>query len=166
MEQNDPIKDKIEKEDKATKERRLIGEKRAGVAEGFIDQCDDLLDYFQMDHFDAGNELLLSEFFHDPTHLQEECDFDCTANANGCGPSHEANYKELDCFDSRWWEEIHDEALYTPHKVAFAVGFVLGQMIEVTDPDMQGNIEAIKKAIKEKQLLPYLPRERKERRVS
>jgi len=161
MEQNDTIRDEIEREDKARKERRLIGEKQAGVSEGFIDRCDELLDYFQMDHFDAGSELLLSEFFHELTHLQEECDFDCTAKANGCGQSHEAKYKNLDCFDSEWWEEIHDEALYTPHKIAFAIGFVLGQGIEVTDPDMQKKIETIKRVIKKKQLLLYLPRERK-----
>jgi hypothetical protein len=165
MEQNDLIRDEIEKEDKAKKERRLIGEKQAGVAEGFIDQCDELLDYFQMDHFEAsGDDLLLTDFFHDPTRLQEECDFDRTAKANDRSTIYESNYKNLDCFDNEWWEDIHNEALYTSPQIAFATGFVLGQMIEVTDPKMQDNIEAIKKVIREKQLLPYLPREKKERR--
>lgn len=154
--------EKIEREEKAAKERMLMGEKGAGVPKGFIDRCDELVDYFQMDHFDASaGELLLTDFFHDPTHLQEECDFDRTAKANGRETIYESDYKNMDCFDSEWWEDIRQEAVYTPPQVAFATGFVLGQMIEVTHPDMQDNIEAIKKVIREKQLLPYLPRERK-----
>jgi hypothetical protein len=162
MKKDDPTRDKIEREDKAKKERSLIGEKRAGVAEGFIDQCDGVVDYFQMDHFEAScGDLLLTDFFHEPTHLQEECDFDRTAKANGRETIYESDYENMDCFDSEWWEDIRQEAVYTPPQVAFATGFVLGQMIEVTDPNMQDNIEAIKKVIREKQLLPYLPRGKK-----
>ena len=45
--------------------------------------------------------------------------------------------------------------------IAFAVGFVIGQIVEATYPKVQEDIETVKKIIKEKQLLPYLPREKK-----
>jgi len=47
--------------------------------------------------------------------------------------------------------------------IAFGFGFVFGHMFDIPNAKVQKNIEAIKKVIKERKLLPYLPRE-KERR--
>lgn len=44
--------------------------------------------------------------------------------------------------------------------VAFTIGYVIGQSFEITFPQAKGDILAIKKVIKERQLLPYLPREK------
>jgi len=45
--------------------------------------------------------------------------------------------------------------------VAFGVGFVLGGMFDIPSPRVRKNIDAIKTAIKEGQILPYVPREKK-----
>jgi hypothetical protein len=59
-------------------------------------------------------------------------------------------------------EEPFDKGLLWPiAEVAFTIGYVIGQSFEITFPEAKGDIEAIKKVIKDKQLLPYLPRERK-----
>ena len=42
-----------------------------------------------------------------------------------------------------------------------AVGFILGQLFEVIDPDIQADIETFRSVTREKGLLPYLPREKK-----
>lgn len=44
---------------------------------------------------------------------------------------------------------------------AFTLGYVLGLMIESSYPSIQKDVEDIKKLIREKTLLPYLPREKK-----
>jgi hypothetical protein len=45
--------------------------------------------------------------------------------------------------------------------VAFAFGYTLGQHFDSPYPEVQKAIESIRAVIKEKALLPYLPRERK-----
>lgn len=45
---------------------------------------------------------------------------------------------------------------------AFTLGYVLGLMIESSYPSIQKDVEDIKKLIREKALLPYLPKERRE----
>ncbi len=44
---------------------------------------------------------------------------------------------------------------------SLAIGFILGGLFEVTDPEVQADMEAIKKVFREERLLPYLPRERR-----
>lgn len=44
---------------------------------------------------------------------------------------------------------------------AFSFGYVIGQMLDIPYLEAQADIEAIKQVIREKDLLPYLPRERK-----
>jgi len=44
---------------------------------------------------------------------------------------------------------------------SLAIGFAVGQFFEVTDAKICEHLDAIKQAIREKGLLPYLPRERK-----
>ena len=46
----------------------------------------------------------------------------------------------------------------------FAFGYVIGQMFDIPSPEVQREIEKIKKLLKDKALLPYLPRGKKERR--
>lgn len=46
-------------------------------------------------------------------------------------------------------------------EVAFAIGYVIGQSFEITFSDAKNDVEAIKKIIREKQLLPYLLKERR-----
>jgi hypothetical protein len=45
--------------------------------------------------------------------------------------------------------------------VGIVFGFLLGQMFDLTDPEMLKNVDALKKIIREKALLPYFPREKK-----
>ena len=49
--------------------------------------------------------------------------------------------------------------------VAFGVGFVMGQMFDIPSPRVRKNIDAIKTVIKEREILPYVPRGKKERRI-
>lgn len=44
---------------------------------------------------------------------------------------------------------------------AFTLGYVLSLMVESSYPSIKKDVETIKKVIRDKQLLPYLPRERK-----
>lgn len=60
--------------------------------------------------------------------------------------------------------EMADEVngvMWEVKDIAFALGYVIGQKVEMTDPNAQADIEAIYKEIKEHRLLPYLPREKK-----
>lgn len=143
--------------------RIQIGEERTGVEEGFIKRCDNFVDYFQMNNFDETGELPLTTFFHSLTEIQEHFIFDTLAKlfTKKNEPLFGKDYRNLDSINDEKWEDINFEATYTPPKIAFALGYVIGQMIDITDPDIQKDIEAIKKAIKDKQLLPYLPREKK-----
>ena len=54
-----------------------------------------------------------------------------------------------------------NDLIWNIRDMAFSIGFVLGSEIEVTDLETRANIEAIRNEIKDKALLPYLPRERR-----
>ncbi len=147
----------IEEKDKFKEERQRIGEERAGVEAGFIDRCDNLLMYFE-----PNGEPIFEEVFCGPVEAQRGFVFDRYVSGFGKGPYCEEEYKNLKCIAPEMWEEISQEAEWTPYKIAFAIGFCMGQSIgEVTDSDVQADIEAIKKVIREKQLIPFFPRERK-----
>jgi len=45
----------------------------------------------------------------------------------------------------------------------FGLGYAVGQLFDLTDPGAQETIKTIQKEIREKGLLPYLPRERRQR---
>ncbi len=45
--------------------------------------------------------------------------------------------------------------------VSLAVGFVLGQELDITEPEAQKCLRAIKKIMKEKHAIPWMARERK-----
>ena len=45
--------------------------------------------------------------------------------------------------------------------MAFSVGFILGSELEITNLETKVDVKIIRKEIKDKGLLPYLPRERK-----
>ena len=63
-------------------------------------------------------------------------------------------------FDDKMQEEAAD-ILYDVRKVFFAVGYVIGQSFEMGYPEAKKDVEALKKIIREKALLPYFPREKK-----
>lgn len=46
-------------------------------------------------------------------------------------------------------------------EMAFAVGYVIGQTLDSTDPKVSEDIQAVKEMLRDSCLLPYLPRERK-----
>jgi len=50
--------------------------------------------------------------------------------------------------------------------MTFGLGFVIGGMVELTDPETQKAIEELRGELKKFRIFPYYPRERKERRVS
>ncbi len=55
----------------------------------------------------------------------------------------------------------YDDLLYTRIPWAyFGLGYALGQMVDLTDSEIQESIKSIQKEIRKKGLLPYLPRER------
>jgi hypothetical protein len=45
--------------------------------------------------------------------------------------------------------------------LAFASGYAVGQMFDLFDKEILDDLDTVKKAIRDKQLLPYFPRERK-----
>lgn len=159
----DKIQQEIEQERKWEEERIKIGEERTGVEGGFIDRCNKLYDYFDMYKFEETNDLPLTDIVHGPTEIQENFIFDSLARffVGDYEPPFEKDYKDLECINNQKWEDINHEISRTPPKIAFAIGYILGQMFDITDPDIQADIEPIKKVIKEKQLLPYVPRERR-----
>jgi len=68
------------------------------------------------------------------------------------------------------WGHIYDDTEDEDHEmenfqagqnIAFVLGFIIGHEFDVTYPEAQADIEAIKQEIREKGLLPYLPRERR-----
>lgn len=52
--------------------------------------------------------------------------------------------------------------MFNIRDMAFVIGFVLGSEIEVTNLEVKADIEAVRNEIKDKQLLPYLPKERRQ----
>ena len=54
-----------------------------------------------------------------------------------------------------------DELAYSAYQIPLAFGYVLGQMYDIPCQDVQESVDAIKQVIREKGLLPYLPRERR-----
>ena len=50
---------------------------------------------------------------------------------------------------------------YESNKIAFAFGYVVGRLLDPGDKEILDAEEAIKKVIREKQLLLYIPREKK-----
>jgi hypothetical protein len=66
--------------------------------------------------------------------------------------------------DAKFDPKMQDEAadlLFDVRSVFFAVGYVIGQSFEMTYPEARKDVEALKGVLREKQLLPYLPREKK-----
>ncbi len=45
--------------------------------------------------------------------------------------------------------------------IHFALGYVIGQSFDSPYPEIQEDVEAIRKVLKEEKLLPYFPREKK-----
>ncbi len=62
-------------------------------------------------------------------------------------------------------KELCHEIFYRHHLVtqyaSFAMGYVIGNMFDFPNPKIQKHVEAIRKVLKEENLLPYLPREKK-----
>jgi hypothetical protein len=50
--------------------------------------------------------------------------------------------------------------------LAFATGYALGQMFDLTEKEVLDDFNTVKQAIRDKALLPYFPREKKEGRTS
>lgn len=50
--------------------------------------------------------------------------------------------------------------------LAFSTGYALGQMFDLLEEDVLDDVNIIKEAIREKTLLPYFPREKKEGRTA
>ena len=66
--------------------------------------------------------------------------------------------------DAKFDPDLQDKAadiLFEVRSVYFAFGYVMGQSFEITYPEVRKDIETIKKVMRERQLLPYLPREKK-----
>lgn len=63
-------------------------------------------------------------------------------------------------FDGKMQDEAAD-LLFDVRSVFFALGYAIGQSFDVTHPEARKDVETLKKVIKEKHLLPYLPREKK-----
>lgn len=136
-------------------ERMRVSEERAELPQGFIERCGNLVNYFQPDSDDT-----LEAFLENSNQIQYNFVFDHYSGSFGVSPLYEEDYKDLPYMNPQMWEMIFQEAQWIPYKIAFAIGFCLGQLFDLTDPDIQAHVEAIKGVIREKGLLPYLPRER------
>ena len=71
-------------------------------------------------------------------------------------------YDELEPLiaDGTAFDEAMD-LLWPRTDIAFALGFIIGKEFDITYPGAQADLDYIREVIKEKVLLPYLPREKK-----
>lgn len=126
-------------------------------AENFKERCSNLFDFFdggEIEDTENGlNDIKLFNFFR---HLLPD-DFKAFS-AYLEGKEDKIGDESVEDFFETFWAELV--------KYSFAVGFVFGNLIEPTDPTILNDLGVIKKEIRKKQLLPYIPRERKERRTS
>lgn len=74
------------------------------------------------------------------------------------------NFPKIEKFENEHEEELEEEGGYPLSNlcaVAFALGFAFSQMFEVPYPKFRKEIEIIGRGLREMNILPYLPRERK-----
>lgn len=57
--------------------------------------------------------------------------------------------------------QVFEESVALVYRIPFAVGYVIGQILDIPSPEVQKEIDKIKNLLREKALLPYLPREKK-----
>jgi hypothetical protein len=79
-------------------------------------------------------------------------------------------WMEITDFDAKWEkmvktgddksEEEAFESWASSHALAFAFGYSIGRMLDTSYPKVEKDVKAIQGVIREKQLLPYLPREK------
>jgi len=121
-------------------------------AKDFKEKCSNLFDFFAGGEFkdpeDGLEDIKLNNFFH---HLLPD-DFKAFS-----AYLREKNDKIGDEFVEDFFEMFWPKLM----QYSFAVGFAFGNLIEPTDPAILNDLDFIKKAIQEKQLLLYLPREKK-----
>jgi hypothetical protein len=67
---------------------------------------------------------------------------------------------EVKKFDPKMQDDAAD-ILFDVRSVFFALGYVIGQSFEMTYPEARKDVEAFKKVMRERQLLPYVPRQKK-----
>ncbi len=63
-------------------------------------------------------------------------------------------------FDEKEDNDI-SEAVIDTWKLAFALGYAIGNESDIIDPGILKDVVAIKQAIQDKELLPYMPRGKK-----
>lgn len=118
----------------------------------FKERCSNLFDFFDGGEFedpeDGLQDIKLFNFFR---HLLPD-DFKAFSAYLGEKMDKIGDESVEDFFETFWSELV---------KYSFAVGFIFGNLIEPTDPSILNDLDVIKKEIREKQLLSYLPRERK-----
>jgi hypothetical protein len=126
-------------------------------AKDFKERCSNLFDFFDGGEIeDTENGLTDIKLFNFFRHLLPD-DFKAFSAYLERGREDKIGDEFVVDFFETFWPELV--------KYSFAVGFVFGNLIEPTDPAVLNGLDLIKKEIREKQLLPYLPRERKERRA-
>jgi hypothetical protein len=59
-------------------------------------------------------------------------------------------------------KDFFEESFLSVYEIPFAFGYVIGQMFDIPSPEVQREIDKIKKILRRKALLPYLPKKRRE----
>jgi cytochrome c556 len=96
--------------------------------------------------------------------LTDEGEFDSSRNP---GKMRDEFWDDLSGFDemtkgmedktfNKWVDIMQNHAA-----LAFTIGYALGQMFDLFDKEILDDLDTVKQAIRDKALLPYLPRERK-----
>ena len=58
-------------------------------------------------------------------------------------------------------DAVSDAVYDLAFKFGSGWGFTMGNILDVTDPKIQAHVDTVKQVIRDKGLLPYVPRERK-----
>lgn len=120
-------------------------------AKEFIEACDDVFEYFNNEeettNKDGLTTLRMYDFFDQFLESRNKISDFLIDQEYRVGNEHIVDYFQHFQSDLR--------------ASSFAIGFVMGNMFDLIRPEVQEKIHLIKKMIREKQLLPYLPKERK-----
>jgi hypothetical protein len=139
-------------QDFSKRERSIAGKEAIMKAEDFKERCSNLFDFFDGGEIeDTKTGLIDIRLFHFFRYLLPDT-FKSFSKYLDEKKEKIGDESVRDLFEEFWAELA---------KYSFAVGFAFGNLIEPTDPAILNDLDFIKKAIRDKQLLLYLPKERK-----
>lgn len=126
------------------------------ICEDLFEDCNELFGRFNDSEFETSGGTVVNAFKNSCYYAGEGEDF-LKKYGRSEGPN--APEDDDDMFDDLFNFSSNVAAL------AFSFGYAMGQMVDPTDPADRNRIKKIQRVIREEHLLPYVPREKKERRM-